>query len=618
MTQEFHNVNVVNHEIDIQVLSDGTSRIKTKTPLGPYPEKMTDQLDHWAQTTPDTIFLAQRTLDLSEWRKLTYAEVLKKVKSTAAFLLEQNLSPDRPVMILSGNSIEHLIVGLAAMYIGVPYSPISTAYSLISTDFGKLKHIANTLTPGLVYVDNLGPYRDAIDACVDKDCLILASELDHGTDDFAYKLKNIKDVFAYPNNPQVDAANKKVNADTIAKFLFTSGSTGMPKGVINTQRMMCSNQEMLRSVFAFFKETPPVICDWLPWNHTFGGNHNTGIVLYNGGTLYIDEGKPVPHAIGHTIHNLTDIAPTVYFNVPKGYELLVKEFKKNEETAKTFFSKLQIMYFAGAGLSQHVWDELDALSIKYTGKKVPMLTGLGSTETAPAALFASIETCTSGVVGIPAPGIELKLVPNQGKQEVRIKGVSITPGYWRSPELTEKAYDEEGFYCLGDALKYIDPENPGLGFLFDGRVSEDFKLDTGTWVSAGQLKTTLIHHFAPYVQDCVIVGRDRGFISALIFPDITHCHALVDESSHHFSDEEIVQHPQVREHFFESLSELAERSTGSSTKIKRICLLSTPPKIDAHEVTDKGSLNSNAVIAYRSDEVNDLYSATPSDRIISL
>ncbi len=358
--------------------------------------------------------------------------------------------------------------------------------------------------------------------------------------------------------------------------------------------------------------------DCLPWNHTFGGNKNTGLVVYNGGSLYIDGGKPVPKGIAETVANLREIAPTIYFNVPKGYELLAKELRQNPDMAKVFFSNLQVLFYAGAGMAQHVWNELLELSVQYTGRKVPILTGLGATETAPSAMFTSIEEAASGVVGVPLPGVELKLIPNQGKLEVRIKGVSVMPGYWRDEEQTAKAYDEEDYYCLGDALRFIDEEKPSRGFLFDGRVSEDFKLDTGTWVSVGTLKAHMIHEFAPYIQDVVIVGRDRGFISALVFPDVEHCRHLIDTEEGSLSLGQIVNHEAVRQVFSDHLASMAEKSTGSSTRIKSLVLQSQPADIDAHEMTDKGSLNSNAVISNRADIVDDIYSVAPSAQVITL
>ncbi|MBS99136.1 MAG: feruloyl-CoA synthase [Oceanospirillaceae bacterium] len=615
MLSDFHPVNVVNHPVDVTHRDDGSQIIRSTAELDDYARALTDRIEFWAEKTPNQIFLAQRNAD-GHWEKLTYAETLQQMKAIASWLLRQNLSAERPVACLSGNSTEHLMIALSAMYIGVPYSPVSTAYSLISTDFGKLRHVCDTITPGLIFVDNLGPYRDAIDA-VAPDTPVVTLSSAHAMDGCRNPVTLYDELLGDTDEEAVAAANAQVNGDTIAKFLFTSGSTGMPKAVINTQRMLCANQVMLNSVMAFFKDEPPVLLDWLPWNHTFGGNHNAGIALYNGGSLYIDHGKPTEGAIGITLENLRDVAPTVYFNVPKGYELLVKKLREHPEVAKSFFSRLKLMYFAAAGLSQHIWDAIDELSMEHTGKKVPMLTGLGSTETAPAAMFASIEECASGVIGVPAPGIELKLIPNGDKMEARLKAPTITPGYWRAPELTEKAFDEEGFYCLGDAFKYIDPEQPNRGFRFDGRVSEDFKLDTGTWVSVGTLRAHIIHFFAPYIQDVVIAGHNQSYVSAMVFPDVGHCRKLVPDSAS-MSDEEILAHPHLRETFERLLNEMAAQSTGSSTRIKRMRLLADPPQIDTHEVTDKGSINQRAVLKNRADLVDELYSDQPGKDVMSL
>lgn len=618
MNAEVLPVNVVTYDVVLDKREDGSMLVHSTGELPPYAAKLTDKLEYWAAETPDRVMVAQRSEDKLHWDQLTYAEALLKIRHLSQYLLNQNLSTERPVVILSGNSISHLMVGLAAMYVGIPYAPISTAYSLVSTDFSKLRYIIEKLTPGLVFVENLGPYRDAIDAVMPSDCQVLAFEAAHGTDDFRLGLSLLADAASTPITEDVAKANAAINGDTIAKLLFTSGSTGMPKGVINTHRMICANQEMIATYLQFVKEQPPILCDWLPWNHTFGGNKNIGLVIYNGGSLYIDGGKPVPKGVAETITNLKEIAPTIYFNVPKGYELLVKALKQHPDMATLFFSNLQVLFYAGAGLAQHVWDDLMELSAQYADRKVPILTGLGATETAPSAMFTSIEEAASGVVGVPIPGVALKLVPNQGKLEVRVKGVNVMPGYWRDEVQTQKAFDEEGFYCLGDALKFIDEDNPSRGFFFDGRVSEDFKLDTGTWVSVGALKAQMIHEFAPYIQDVVLVGRDRGFISALVFPDIEHCRNLIAQEEGRLSLEQIVHHEAVRQVFRDHLASMAKKSTGSSTCIKSLVLQSRPADIDAHEMTDKGSLNANAVIGNRAEIVEDIYSATPTAQVISL
>ncbi len=604
------------HPVEVTHRDDGSMLVKAESELAPYAEKLTDRLVHWAETKPDQIFIAQRD-DQDEWQKLTYSETLQQVRSIASYLAKQNLSAERPVLVLSGNSIEQLLVGLAAMYIGVPYTPTSPAYSLISKDYEKLKYIHGLLTPGLLFCDDINDYASAINALDITDCLVVslkAAETDLKTD---YDVVSYADVLSTPTTSEVEELNAKVNAETIAKILFTSGSTGMPKGVINTQRMICSNQQMLLSVFPFMEKEAPVLLDWLPWNHTFGGNHNVGIVIYNGGTLYLDNGKPVPKGIAETLKNLAEISPTIYFNVPKGYEILVHKLKDNPDIAKTFFRKLRVIYYAGAGMAQHVWDDLYALAEQYAGHRIPILTGLGSTETAPGALFSSVAESASGVVGTPAPGIELKLVPNLEKLELRIKGISITPGYWREDDKTKEAFDEEGYYCLGDALKFIDPQAPSRGFIFDGRVSEDFKLDTGTWVAVGNVRVAAIEHFAPLIQDIVITGRERGFVGGLVFPDVEHCRALIPDAGG-LSVEEIINHENVRNAFAEKLQAHAAQATGSSNKICSLILQSEPAQLDASEITDKGSLNQNAVVARRQNQVLDIYSADPSDRVITI
>jgi len=416
--------------------------------------------------------------------------------------------------------------------------------------------------------------------------------------------------------PAVDVAHAKVNLDTVAKILFTSGSTGHPKGVINTQRMLCSNQAMSCAGYLFVADEPPVIVDWLPWNHTFGGNHNFGLVLYNGGSLYIDDGKPLPGAIAATARNLRDIAPTIYFNVPKGYEMLLPYFRDDRTLREQFFSRVKVLFYAGAGLSQHVADEFQRLAVETTGERIIFLSSLGSTETAPSALARFWESEHAGNIGLPLPGVDLKLVPREGKLEARLKGANITPGYWRSPALTADAFDEEGFYKLGDALSFEDPADPARGLLFDGRLAEDFKLATGTWVSVGPLRADLIAQFAPLIRDVVLAGADRDEVTALMFPDLEACRSLAPDLAPDAAAAALLADPRVRREFARRLDALAGNSTGASSHIARAVLLADLPSLDIGEITDKGSINQRAVLANRAGVVEALYAKVPPPHVI--
>lgn len=587
---------------------NGAIYVRSKYPLGPYAEKMTERLDHWAAVAPNRTFLAERAAD-GNWRRLTYAEARDQARRIGQAFVNRGLSPERPVAVLSGNDLEHALIQFGALYAGVPYAPISPAYSLVSSDFAKLRHIVGLLTPGLVFAARGTRFRRAIEAVLPEGVeLAVTSEPLPGATLFS-------DLTRDDAGPTLDAAHGSIGADTIAKILFTSGSTGWPKGVINTHRMWSSNQAMANAYFAFLEEEPPVIVDWLPWNHTFAGNANMGMILYNGGTLYIDHGKPAPGQFDETLRNLREIAPTMHLSVPRGFEILVSHLRQEPELRKKFFSRLKVMYYAGAGLSQHVWDELEKLAIETCGERILMLTGLGSTETAPHALFAK-EAGRAGMVGLPAPGVELKLVPVEGKLDARLRGPHITPGYWRQDELTRAAFDEEGFYKLGDALRFVDERDPGRGFMFDGRLAEDFKLATGTWVSVGPLRARLLHHFAPYIQDVVIAGHDRDYVTVLIFPELHACRRVCPDSVAGAPAAEMLASAAVRSVFETLLKEFAKTATGSSNKVAAAILLDEPPSIDAHEVTDKGSLNQRAVLQRRAALVEELYE--PSPRAICL
>jgi feruloyl-CoA synthase len=586
--------------------------MRSPHPLAPYPSKLTERLEYWAAKTPERIFLAQRDPQ-GEWRTLTYAEALSCVRRIAQALIRRDLSPERPIVILSGNDIEHALLGLAAAYVGIPYAPISPAYSLLSSDFGKLKHIISLLTPGLVFAADGNVFARAL--------ALLPSEVEVVTrrnPPSGRPATSFGDLVESEAGAAVDAAHAEVGPDTIVKILFTSGSTGQPKGVINTQRMLCSNQAMIVAGFAYLQDEPPVIVDWLPWSHTFGANHNFGLVLFNGGSLYIDEGKPLPAAINATVRNLREIATNIYFNVPKGYEMLLPHFRADRELRETFFSKLKVMFYAGAGLAQHVWDELQHWAVETTGERIIFLSSIGSTETSPLAIALTRESDRSGNIGLPAPGVELKLVPNAGKLECRLKGPHITPGYWRAPALTAEAFDDDGFYKIGDALKFVDPDDPGKGLLFDGRIAEDFKLATGTWVSVGPLRAKFIDHCAPYVRDVVLAGIDQNDIGVLVFPDLDACRSLCSGGAAEAAPAAVLSDPKVREKFATLIATLAKDEAGSSSRVGRAILLEEPPSLDAGEMTDKGSINQRAVLQRRAALLHELYATPPSPRVIAI
>ncbi len=605
-------VNLGSSEMVVEKRGDGTMIAMHPTPLGPYPDKTTERLEHWAKVAPDRVFLAQRDGN-GPWRTITYAQTLAAVRAIASALLNRNLSAERPVVCLTGNDLGQGLLALATQYIGVPFAPISPAYSSLSQDYGKLRHVFQLLNPGLVYATSAGSLVKALDAVMPADAeLVVAAQ-----SDIARPQTLLTDLIATPVSAASDAAHAKVGPDTVAKILFTSGSTGMPKGVINTQRMMCANQVMFAAVTPFLTEEPPVLVDWLPWSHTFGGNHNFNLALFGGGSLYIDEGKPVGKAIEQTVANLREIAPTAYFNVPRGYEALLPYLQSDDALAKNFFSRVKALQYAGASLSQPVWDGLEDVAIKATGARVFMMSGLGSTETAPGALSVTKYIDRAGTVGVPMPGVTVKLVPNSGKLEARLKGDNITPGYWKNPEQTAAAFDEEGFYKLGDALKFANDADHSDGFRFDGRVAEDFKLSSGTWVSVGPLRADLIHHFSPFIRDAVIAGHDRTALAALLVPEVEPALMLAGLPTT-ATLAEVFAHPAVTAKFGELLKTHAAKNTGGSTLISRAIALYEPLSIDVGEVTDKGSVNQRMVLAHRAELVEDLYAASPSARVVSV
>ncbi|MES3021751.1 MAG: feruloyl-CoA synthase [Pseudomonadota bacterium] len=578
----------------------GATYVTASATLGDYALRSSDRLRHWAAAAPERTFMAKRDAS-GEWRRVSYAQALAGARAIGQALLERGLSVERPVVILSGNDLEHALLGLACQYVGVPYAPISPAYSLVSQDFDKLRHIVALLNPGLVFAASGSEFGRAMEAvCPDGVELVVASDPPARAATMFSALEQTVPTDA------VDQAMFATGPDTIAKFLFTSGSTKMPKAVVNTQRMICSNMQMLLQCWPFVAEEPPVLLDWLPWNHTFGGNKDVNLVLFNGGTLYIDDGKPTPQLIGTTLANLREIAPTIYFNVPKGWDDLAQALETDRALRDNFYSRLKLQFYAGAALAQPVWDKLHASAEAACGERIRMTTGLGMTETAPCALFAMREDVHAGEIGVPSPGMEVKLVPCGDKLEVRYRGPNVTPGYWRAPAETAAMFDDEGFFCSGDAVKWLDADQPRLGFVFDGRVAEDFKLYTGTWVSVGPLRGRVMHEGAPYVQDAVITGHDRAEVGMLVVPNLALCRALagVDAQA---PAAEVLAAPPVRDFFQTLLDRLHGQGTGSANRVARAVLLAEPPSIDRGEITDKGSVNQRAVLTHRAALVEDLY-----------
>ncbi|MDP7623577.1 MAG: feruloyl-CoA synthase [Rhodospirillales bacterium] len=599
-------------EVEVENLGDGGVILRSPQPIGEYPDSQNAWLVAWAEETPDAIFVADRTGPNGEWRRVSYKDFLAQVKSIGQALLNRNLSVDRLVAILSDNAVDNALLLFGAMHVGIPVVPISPAYSLMSQDFGKLKYIIGMVSPGLVYVADGEKFGNALKAIDIGEVEIVVSENSPKTG----KSTLFGDLLATEPTTDVDQAYAKVGPDTIAKILFTSGSTGQPKGVINTQRMLCSNQQAMAQCWSFVSEKPPVVVDWLPWNHTFGGNFVLNMTLRNGGTIYVDGGKPAPGIIEQTVANLKDISPTIYNNVPRGFDMLLPYLESDAELRESFFKNLDVIFYAAAALTQTAWERLEVLSEKATGQRVMMLSGWGSTETAPDNTIVYWPIKKAGVIGLPIPGTEIKLVPNEDKLEVRVRGPNIMPGYWKQEELTKEVFDEDGFYCIGDAARYEDPLDPRKGIVFDGRVSENFKLSTGTWVSVGNLRTTVVAAADNVIQDAVIAGHDRDEIGILVFPNIVGCRALCPDLEAEAPLDEVIEQPSVRQALVEGLQSHNINNPGSSTRIMRALIMTEPPNIDANEITDKGYMNQRAVLSRRAGMVEILFADTGGNIVI--
>lgn len=601
--------------VDLQRLSGGRLLLRSPMPLGEVPRAVGDVLERWAAAAPDRLFLAEPARE-GGWRRVTYGEALAAARSIGQALLDRGLGLERPLAILSENSVDHALLGLGAMHAGVPVVPISTAYSLVSKDHAKLRAILQIVDPGLVFVSDGETYAGAIEAAMPAGPNVVTAGRMPPTHAGRGAVM-LGELLATRPGPALDAAFAKLGPDTVAKILFTSGSTGEPKGVINTQRMLCSNQEAIARMWPFLDERPPVVVDWLPWSHTFGGNHNFYMVLWHGGALHVDPGKPAPGLIEKTVAALKSVSPTLYFNVPRGFDVLLPYLEADEALRGTFFRELDAVFYAAAALPQSLWDRLAEVSMAARGHRVTMVSAWGATETSPMVTSVHFPIDRPGVIGLPAPGTEVLMVPAAGgdaaatKWELRVRGPNVTPGYHKRPDLTRAAFDEEGFYRIGDAGKLADPEDPARGIVFDGRIAEDFKLMSGTWVHVGTLRTRIIAACAPVVEDAVVTGHDREMVGALLFASESGIRRLCPDAPAGAPLAELVSLPAVRERVARGLLDTSPDG-GSSMRVQRALFLTAPPSIDAGEITDKGYLNQRRIRERRAAEVERVH-AEPAD-----
>jgi len=610
----FRKIEWLKRDIAVDRRADGTIVLKSRIPLQPYATHIPSSLAKWAKEAPERTWLAQRGGPERQWRKVSYGEAKRTVDALTQGLLNLGVAEGRPVAILSGNSIEHALMTQAAMQARLPAAPVSPAYSLMSQDHAKLKYLFGLIRPAVVMVQDCPVFEKALRALdLTGVTVIHVARPVEGITSIAYA-----DLAATPVTTDVEASIAKITPDTTGKLLFTSGSTGMPKAVINTQAMMCAGAAMAMQVRPRQPDAPvSTVLDWMPWNHTMGGNALFNPILVDGGTLYIDEGRPLPGQLEETIRNLREVSPTIYSNVPAGYAALAAAMERDDALCRSFFKNLSMMSYGGARLPDDLYDRMQALAVKTTGERIVFYTGWGSTETAPTATGTYWDTERVGLIGLPFPGVELKMVPCGSKYELRLRGINVTPGYFGQPELTKKMFDEEGFYCIGDAGVFVDPDDPLAGIIFAGRVVEDFKLTTGTFVHVGSLRTDAIAAATPVVHDALVAGQDRPFIGLLAWPNLHACRQLVGNPN--ASYEEAVRHPAVIACLKRGLQAHNKSSGGSSSlRVARAMLMVEPPSIDGNELTDKGYINQRAGLERRADLVERLYADRPGEDVIIL
>jgi feruloyl-CoA synthase len=609
----FRKIEWLDRDIAIERRPDGVIILKSRIPLQAYEKHIPASLAKWAKQAPARIWLAQRGGPDRQWRKVSYGEAKGIVDGLTQGLLNLGLDEGPPVAILSGNSIEHALMTQAAMQARLPAAPVSPAYSLMSQDHAKLKYLFNLIKPAVVMVQDGPTFEKALKALDLRGVTVVhvARPCD------GIKSVSFADLAATPVTQAVEESIAKITPDTVGKLLFTSGSTGMPKAVINTQEMMCANAAMMMQVRPRDANGPiATMLDWMPWNHTMGGNAAFHPILVDGGTLYIDDGRPMPGQFDETLRNLHEVSPTYYANVPAGYAALAAAMEKDDALCRSFFKNLTVMAYGGARLPDDLYDRMQALAVKTTGERIVFYTGWGSTETAPTSTGTYWDTERVGLIGLPFPGVELKMVPCGSKYELRLRGVNVTPGYFGQPDLTKKMFDEEGYYCIGDAGVFVDDRDPLQGIIFAGRVVEDFKLTTGTFVHVGSLRTDAIAAATPVVHDALVAGQDLPFIGLLAWPNLHACRQVVGNLDATFAD--VVRHPDVIACLKRGLEAHNASCTGSSMRIARAMLMVEPPSIDGNELTDKGYINQRAGLERRADLVSRLYADKPDQDVIIL
>ncbi len=593
-------------QVAIERRDDGSLILRSPQPLGEYRPNLGQFLFHWAEVAAPRTFLAERT-PAGMWRTVSYAEAARAASAVAQSLIDRRMDQSTTVMALSTNSVDHALLMLGCLLAGVPFCPVSPAYSLNSEDYRRLRHIHRTVAPTLVYVASFEAFAPALAAlgAAGSELLCSSAPPSSGGTRFA-------DLLCTTPTPEVERRAAAVAPDDVAKILFTSGSTAVPKGVVNTHRMLSANQQMLRQCWPFLERVPPVLVDWLPWNHTFGGNHNFNMVLRNGGTLFVDDGRPTADLIGRTAATLREVSPNLYFSVPAGYSMLLPYLEADDELARSFLRDLRLFFYAAAALPQDLWDRLNQLSLKHLGRRIPLTSGWGSTETAPLATTTHFPVDRAGVIGLPVPGVEIKLAASGLSTELRVRGPNVTPGYYKEPELTRAAFDADGFYKTGDSGALLVEDEPERGIAFGGRLAENFKLGTGTWVQVGALRTAVLAACAPILQDLVVCGEGRDQIAVLAWPNLKACQELSGKTEVSAA----VAAPAVLEALKRGIADHNSNNPASSTRIARACLVTDPPSIDANEVTDKGYINQRAVLTRRADSVQRLYADPPMTGVL--